>query len=69
MDNKEQIEHIKGGKRHVTMTAEEAKGTRHEMPVIEWGLSVCKYCYAAEGEWDDHDTCIESLRARQTSQR
>lgn len=43
--------------KHEIMTYDEAKGTKYEDAVCEWGLSVCKHCRAAEIDLDHHDTC------------
>lgn len=57
-------QHIRSGARHEALTESEAKLTAYEDAVCEWGLSVCKHCGAAEGEWDTHDTCIEHLNSQ-----
>lgn len=54
-------QHIQSGARHVALTESEAKLTSYEDVVCEWGLSVCKHCGAAEGEWDNNETCIGHL--------
>lgn len=55
--------HILAGRRHVMLDETDSKFTPYERAVCEWGFAICKYCGAAEGDWDNHSTCYGFAQA------
>lgn len=48
---------------HVRLDEVDSKFTPYEREVCEYGFAICKYCGAAEGDWDNHTTCYGFAQA------